>query len=130
MKFEEAVRSVLNNYANFSGRARRSEYWYFILFNMIVEGVFNLLSTKLDGNFLGTMIGIIAGVYGLAILVPSLAVAWRRLHDTGRSGWLYLLLLIPLVGSIILLVFLCQDSQPGSNQYGPNPKEYSFQSYT
>ena len=130
MKFEEAVRRVLNNYANFSGRARRSEYWYFILFNMIVEGVFNLLSTKLDGNFLGTMIGIIAGVYGLAILVPSLAVAWRRLHDTGRSGWLYLLLLIPLVGSIILLVFLCQDSQPGSNQYGPNPKEYSFQSYT
>ena len=130
MKFEEAVRSVLNNYANFSGRARRSEYWYFTLFNLIVETIFNRLGAALDGNFLGTMIGVIAGVYGLAILVPSLAVAWRRLHDTGRSGWLYLLNLIPLVGSIILLVFLCQDSQPGSNQYGPNPKEYSFRSYT
>jgi uncharacterized membrane protein YhaH (DUF805 family) len=114
---------VLKQYADFSGRARRSEYWYFVLFNMI----FAIVAVVLD-NILGTAIegvgyGPIYGLYVLAVLVPGLAVAVRRLHDVGKSGWMFLIVLIPLIGAIWLLVLGFTDSQPGTNKWGPNPKE-------
>lgn len=108
---------VLKKYAVFSGRARRKEYWYFILFNLIVT----ILLNSLLGRF-GSELAILRWLYGLAVFLPSLGVTVRRLHDTGRSGWWILLGLVPVVGSIILLVFCAQDSHPGPNQYGQNPK--------
>lgn len=113
---------VLKNYAGFSGRARRKEYWMFTLFNII----FAIVAMVLD-NVLGmagdTGYGLLYASYALATLVPGLAVAVRRLHDIGKSGWFILVALIPLIGGIWLLVLLCTDSKPGTNEYGPNPKE-------
>lgn len=113
MTFMEAVKHVFTNYAKFSGRARRSEYWYFCLFNIVVSGI------------LGYLLPSISGIYSLAVLIPGLAVSWRRLHDIGKAGGWYFICLVPLVGWILLLVWMCKDSQPGENQYGPNPKEVS-----
>ena len=107
---------VLRKYAEFGGRARRSEYWWFVLINTLAS--FALLAVDM---FVGT--GFLYYLYALAVLIPSLAVGVRRLHDTGRSGWWLLIAFIPLIGAIILLVFLFQDSEPGTNQYGPNPKQ-------
>ena len=124
MGFSEAVASVFKNYANFKGRARRSEYWFFVLFNMIASGLLTGISTASENSvFL-----ILSGIYSLAVIIPTLAVIWRRLHDIGKSGASYFVALIPLVGAIILLVWLCKDSQPGDNQYGPNPKAPPVQS--
>ena len=114
--------TVLKKYAVFSGRARRKEFWMFFLFNVI----FSFLAVILD-NVLGTVsedtgYGIIYSLYTLAVLLPGLAVLVRRLHDIGKSGWWIFISLVPLIGSIVLLVFLATDSQPGENQYGPNPK--------
>lgn len=115
-----------SQYADFSGRARRAEYWYFTLFNAIfalaitlVFGIIGGITGSVELVFTGT---ICCYVYGFAVLIPGLAVCVRRLHDIGKSGWYYLLGFIPLVGIIILLVFFCTDSQPGANQWGPNPK--------
>lgn len=107
---------VLKQYADFNGRARRQEYWMFILFNLIFSVVASVLDTVL-----GTW-GAIAGLYGLAMLIPSLAVGARRLHDIGKSGWMLLVALIPLIGAIWLIVLFVMDSTPGSNEYGANPK--------
>jgi uncharacterized membrane protein YhaH (DUF805 family) len=115
MTFGQAVQSALSNYASFSGRARRSEYWWFALFNLIVS----IIASIIDA-IIGTPI--LALIIGLALLLPGLGLSFRRLHDTGRAGWWILIALIPLIGWIVLLVFFCQDSQPGPNQYGPNPK--------
>jgi uncharacterized membrane protein YhaH (DUF805 family) len=108
---------VLGNYVGFQGRARRKEYWMFFLFSLIVSIVLAIL----EG--IASIPSVLSGLYSLAILLPSLAVTVRRLHDTGRSAWWLLIGLIPLIGAIILLVFACQDSQENENQYGPNPKE-------
>lgn len=102
--------AVLKKYAVFEGRASREEFWVYTLVNFIVSLILHMV------------LGVVGAIYSLAVLVPSLAVGARRLHDTGRSGWLLLVGLIPLVGIIILIVFWVQDSQAGSNQYGPNPK--------
>ena len=107
---------VLKQYAVFSGRARRKEYWLFVLFNTIIDLVLGVIEGLASGP------GILASIYSLAVLIPSIAVSVRRLHDTDRSGWWLLIVLIPLIGAIVLLVFMAQDSQPGENQYGPNPK--------
>jgi uncharacterized membrane protein YhaH (DUF805 family) len=107
---------VLKNYVGFSGRARRKEYWMFYLFNAIAMIILAIID-----NIIGTY-SLLYGLYSLAVLLPSLAVAFRRLHDIGRSGAWILIGLIPLIGAIILLVFACTDSQPDDNQYGPNPK--------
>ena len=124
---------VLKKYAVFSGRARRKEYWMFVLFNFIFSLVASLLDlviffTGLLGfgplfvtGFVG--FGLVSTVYSLAVLVPSLAVSVRRLHDIGRSGWYLLIVLIPFAGPIWFLVLTCLDSQAGDNKYGPNPKE-------
>lgn len=103
-------------FAEFNGRARRREYWMFGLFNLLAGIVLGIL----DG-VLGTS-GMLGFIYNLAVLVPSFAVTARRLHDTDRSGWMMLIALIPLVGAIVLLVFMCLDSKPGENRFGPNPK--------
>lgn len=124
MDFKTAVTSVLkNNYANFNGRARRSEFWYFYLFDLIISAIFSVLSAILGKvPVVGLLITILSGVVALALLVPGLAVSFRRMHDIGKSALWILVLLIPLVGWIILLVLLAKDSQPGENAYGPNPK--------
>ena len=114
---------VIKNYVGFSGRARRKEYWMFTLFNII----FCIVAVVLD-NILGTAIegigyGLFYLLYGLAIILPSLAVTIRRLHDVGKSGWMIFISLIPFIGAIWLLILLVLDSNPGDNKYGPNPKE-------
>ena len=113
---------VLKQYAVFKGRARRKEYWFFLLFNLIVSlalTVVDFMTGTLDSE-LG--MGLLSGLYSLAILIPSLAVTVRRLHDTDRTGWWLLIGMIPLIGAIVLLVFMLLDSQPGDNQYGAHPK--------
>lgn len=112
---------VLKKYAEFSGRARRTEYWMFVLFNVIVAIVLAVVDGVL-GTRTETGLGILGSLYSLAVLIPGIAVAVRRMHDTGRSGFFLLIGFVPCVGAIILLVFLIQDSNPGSNQYGPSPK--------
>lgn len=112
---------VLKKYAVFSGRARRKEYWMFVLFNIIIA----LVLAFIDGaaGLAGEMgIGPLYSLYGLAVLIPAIAVGVRRLHDTNHSGWWFFILLVPFIGAIVLLVFFVQDSQAGDNQYGPNPK--------
>jgi uncharacterized membrane protein YhaH (DUF805 family) len=93
----------------------------FVLFNIIFAFVLGLIE-GIIGFAAGTNTSVLASIYGLAVLVPSLAVGVRRLHDTNHSGWWLFISLIPLIGAIILLVFLVGDSQPGDNKYGPNPK--------
>ena len=127
MSFQEAVQTVFSKYATFEGRARRSEYWFFMLFVCCVNVVINILSVFLGGNdMLSMVLSGISVVFSLGILVPQIAVAVRRLHDIGKSGWFYLIGLIPFIGWIFMLVWFCTDSQPGDNQYGPNPKENNY----
>jgi uncharacterized membrane protein YhaH (DUF805 family) len=114
---------VWKKYAVFSGRARRREYWYFVLFNIIVSIVLGVIDGVTGSLNAQTGLGLLSGIYSLVILIPSIAVSVRRLHDTDRSGWWLLIVLVPLVGAIILLVFAVQDSKPGTNQFGENPKE-------
>lgn len=114
---------VLKNYVGFSGRARRREYWMFALFNLIVaivaivlDRVLGLASEQYGGY------GPIYGIYAFAVLLPSLAVAVRRLHDTDRSGWWLLLALVPVIGAIVLLVFALLEGTRGANRFGSDPK--------
>jgi uncharacterized membrane protein YhaH (DUF805 family) len=113
---------ALKKYATFEGRAQRSEYWYFVLFYVLIYIGLAILDGLMSGFSRSGSMGILAAIFSLAMFVPSLAVGVRRLHDTGRSGWWLLIALIPLIGAIVLLVFNVQDSDPGSNQYGENPK--------
>jgi uncharacterized membrane protein YhaH (DUF805 family) len=120
--------AITKNYANFNGRARRSEYWYYLLMNIIIMVGLQILI----GVGAATKVPILAGVFGIVYLlyalgtfIPSLAVAVRRLHDAGKSGWFLLISLIPLVGSIWLLVILCTEGTAGENEYGADPKNQS-----
>lgn len=162
MTFAQAVRSVLSNYATFSGRARRSEYWWFYLFTILVSIATSVVDAVLNTAF-NNEIGVVGVIASLALLLPSLAVTARRLHDTGRTGWWMLLPTIPLLATMVvglaaffdvvftseaggspavavtvllvvcvlitlaaiitLVVFLCLDSNPGPNRYGPSPKQ-------
>ena len=112
----EATRRFFSNYATFSGRASRSEYWYAVLF-MLLSG---LVAVALDAALFGTRAEIdpITSIWQLALLIPSISVAVRRLHDTDRSGWNYLWVFLPVIGAIILIVFFCQRGSPGRNRYG------------
>lgn len=113
---------VLKKYAVIEGRARRKEYWYFILFNTIIMIGLVALDFIIFQPTPDQKLGILTTIYSLAVLIPTFAVQIRRLHDTGRTGWWLLLSLLPIIGPIVLLVFFCMDSEPGTNQYGPNPK--------
>ena len=108
---------VLKKYAVFKGRARRAEYWYFFLFNFIVS-----VGLTIVNGILGDTKNILGILYSLVVFIPSLAVSVRRMHDVGKSGWILLVSLIPLIGWIWVLVLAVTDSQAGENQYGPNPK--------
>jgi uncharacterized membrane protein YhaH (DUF805 family) len=114
---------ALKKYADFSGRARRREYWFFVLFNIIISVVLSVCDAVMGTYNAAVGIGILTGIYTLAVLIPGIAVSVRRLHDTGRSGWWLLIVLVPLVGALVLLIFMLIDSQPGQNAYGPSPKE-------
>jgi uncharacterized membrane protein YhaH (DUF805 family) len=108
--------ATLKKYADFSGRARRTEYWLFALFNIIIAVLLSVVDYVLSSP------GIVGMVFALAVLIPSIAVGVRRLHDTDRSGWWLLIAFVPIVGTIALLVFLVLDSNPGANRFGANPK--------
>ncbi|AEB44166.1 DUF805 domain-containing protein [Micromonospora maris] len=121
MSFPDAIRSAFSQYATFRGRARRSEYWWFSLFLLLVGIVASVLDGALGVDFEGSG-GPVSLLVNLAVLLPSLAVAVRRLHDIDRTGWWLLLALIPIVGWIVLLVFALQNGTPGPNRFGPSPK--------
>ena len=112
---------VIKKYATFSGRARRAEYWYFTLFNFLIAFGIGFIEAILGNN--SNDINIWSSLYSLFVFLPSLAVSIRRLHDTGRTRWWIWINLIPIIGWIIYLIYVCQDSQPGENQYGKNPKQ-------
>ena len=110
----------LYEYANFEGRASRSEYWYFILFQTLFVVALSVL-----GGILGGFVGVFSmmAIWYLATMIPTLAVGARRLHDMGQSAWFLLLSLVPL-GNMALVVMYCLESEPGTNKWGPNPNEY------
>ncbi len=111
-----------NQYADFSTRARRSEYWYFCLFNALISYALAFVLGFIGGMTGLIWLGYLAYIYTLVAFIPGLAVFVRRLHDVGKSGWWWLIGLIPIVGFIWLLVLMCTDSQPGANKWGANPK--------
>jgi len=113
---------VLKKYAVFSGRARRKEYWFFVLFNFIFAVVLAFIDGMIGTFDPETGYGVLSGIYGLAVIIPGIAVTIRRLHDTDRSGWWLLILFIPLIGAVWLLVLMVIDGTSGQNQYGPDPK--------
>ena len=110
--------AALKNYVGFSGRARRTEYWMFVLFHVIAVVVLSVL----DGLLSREGAAYLTLAYGLLTILPALAVTVRRLHDTGRSGWWYLISLVPLVGGIVLLIFTVTEGNTGPNEYGDDPK--------
>ena len=113
---------VLKNHFNFRDRARRREYWWFVLVNAIITILLGFVQDALGwSNAEGE--GALTIIYGLLLLIPSIAVMVRRLHDTDRSGWWVLIGLIPIVGWFVLIIFAVFDSQPGTNRFGPNPKD-------
>ena len=107
---------VLKKYTVFNGRSRRKEYWMFFLFNVIIACVLGFIEGIVGGP------GVLGAIYSLAVLIPGIAVSVRRLHDTARSGWWLLIGLVPLIGVIVLIVFMAQEGDPGDNPFGPNPK--------
>ncbi len=118
---------VFKKYADFDGRARRSEYWYYTLMNIIVMislYILLIVSAVSESIIFSILFGALYLIYALGSLIPSLAVGVRRLHDVGKSGWMLLVGLIPLVGGIWLIVLMATDSQVGENEYGPNPKTW------
>jgi len=117
---------ALKKYAEFQGRAQRKEYWMFTLFNFLAMVLLGIVGALLGGGGEGGLGDVLQGLYGIAVLVPGIAVTVRRLHDIGKSGWWGLVALIPLIGSLILIYFAVKDSQPETNEYGPNPKAASI----
>ena len=114
---------VLKKYAVFSGRARRKEYWMFTLVSTIFSIIAMIIDNILGASIEGTGLGIFNILYSLAVLTPSYVVLVRRLHDVGKSGWMILIGLIPIIGPILVLVLTVTDSNPDENKCGPNPKE-------
>ena len=113
---------VLNKYAVFEGRARRKEYWSFVLFNVLISIALGVID-RLTGNVnLETGLGLLSGIYGLGVMIPGMAVSVRRLHDTDRSGWWLLITFVPVLGAIVFFYFMVIDGNPERNDYGPSPK--------
>jgi uncharacterized membrane protein YhaH (DUF805 family) len=114
MSFSEAVRDGFDHYVNFEGRASRSSFWWWVLFTFIVGVVANILDAAIDATIFSIIVG-------LGLILPNLSKAIRRLHDTGRTGWWLLIILVPLIGFIVLLIFYLEKSDPAENEYGPPP---------
>jgi len=108
---------VFKKYAEFDGRSRRAEFWYFFLFNLIASAILGFI-----GSMMGDRNNILSSLYSLVVLIPSFAVFFRRMHDLGKSGWWWLMGLIPVIGTIWLIVLLATDGNSGENKYGPDPK--------
>lgn len=128
MTFSQSIKSVFSKYADFSGRATRSEFWYFYLFTFLVGMVyfFAVITTAVTSGVNSaalTYIQAIYAIYALGIMIPSLALTVRRLHDTGHSGWWIFLNLLLVIGSIVLFIWYITDSDPDTNEYGDNPKQ-------
>lgn len=121
MTFSESVKTCFSQYANFSGRASASEYWWFVLFYVAIYGVVSGIGRVCDSMALMA----IAGIFSLACLLPNLAVAVRRMHDIGKGGGWIFISLIPLIGWIWFLYLCCQPSEPGENRFGSNPNDYN-----
>ena len=113
---------VLKKYADFSGRAQRAEYWYFTLFCFLISIALTIVDNAMGLYSTDARIGVFEGLFILAVFIPSLAVTIRRLHDTNRSAWWFLIAFIPVVGTIVLIIFFVQPGTLGENKYGPNPK--------
>ncbi|WP_153912585.1 DUF805 domain-containing protein [Shewanella sp. TC10] len=113
---------VLKNYINFKDRARRKEYWFFVLFNVIAGIILGIVDNMTGTLNQETGYGLLSGIYSLLVFLPALGVSVRRLHDTDRSGWWILIAFIPIIGALILLYFFVSDSQEETNRFGPNPK--------
>jgi uncharacterized membrane protein YhaH (DUF805 family) len=114
--------TALQKWADFSSRARRREYWFFVLIYIVIYIVLTVIDMMVGLADPATGVGVLGGIFALAMLIPSISVGVRRLHDTNRSGWWLLIGLIPIIGALVLLVFFLLDSQPGDNRFGPNPK--------
>lgn len=122
MTFGKSVSTCFRKYADFNGRASRSEYWWWVVFTLIIGCLFGIPSgISAAHSTVGSGLPLISYIVALALFLPNLAVLFRRLHDTGKSGWWWLIGFIPFVGSIILIVFCCQSSQPFENEYGYPP---------
>lgn len=114
MDFITAVKTGFAKFATFQGRARRSEYWFFFLFLVLGNVIFSVIDVA-------TEIGVLSLIFALVTLIPGLAVTARRLHDTGRSGWWYLLYFVPVVGAIVLIIWFCSKGTEGENRFGTDP---------
>ena len=123
MSFIESIKSAYTNYCKFDGRACRSEYWFFVLFEFIVSLILSALNYLTTDGGKNGFFYILLVIFEMATLLPSLGLVWRRLHDSGRCGAWFFIWFVPVVGWILLIVWLCQDSEPGTNRYGSNPKE-------
>jgi uncharacterized membrane protein YhaH (DUF805 family) len=128
MTYQYFINGITQHYADFKGRARRSEYWYFVLFNFIAIIIFVAITSLFISLLKSELVSVLIAVYYLGIIIPNLAVLVRRLHDVGKSGWFYFIAFIPIVGTIWLLVLLCRDSDYGPNEYGLNPKGFGNES--
>lgn len=125
MSFFDAIKSYFNNYATFKGRARRSEFWFTVLFTFLVSAALSIVfpgPIETVWNMQVEQSSAAENLWSIATIVPSLAVTWRRLHDVGRSGKYFFFILIPIAGVIMLLIELTKDSQSGDNQYGKSVK--------
>ena len=114
---------ALKKYAVFDGRSRRKEYWFFVLFAFLISVALSVVDYMIGTYNAERGIGLLSGVFSLAIFLPGLGVTIRRLHDTGRSGWWILIAIVPLIGEVVLLIFMVLESHPGTNEYGPSPLE-------
>ncbi|PIT60489.1 hypothetical protein BHC47_01090 [Snodgrassella alvi] len=122
--YEWYIKCVTTDYFKFQGRARRKEYWMFTLFSFIIYMILSIIFENIMSSPAGYTIT--STIYSLAIFIPSFSVTVRRLHDTNRSGWWSLLAFIPVIGILILLIFMLLDSTPSDNNYGENPKEQQY----
>ena len=119
MTFVEAVKKCLSNYFKFSGRALRSEFWWFYLFTFLVQTASGIIDGALSGNYYEN--GYVQALTSLALLIPGLAVGSRRLHDRNLSGWWQLLAIVPIVGWILLIVWWILEGEDSENRFGPPP---------
>lgn len=115
------IECITKKYFQFKGRARRKEFWYFVLFNVIIALVIGIIEVMVSGGNTYQSPGALSSLYTLLVLIPSIAVTVRRLHDNNRSGWWYLMNFVPIVGPIILLIFLVQKGTAGENRFGSDP---------